>query len=278
MINRRVRRRLGELPVHLLLAPPIASVLFLLYYLASNALKPTVEFYQSEVSIPHSLHLSAISDALGEGKMLIALRNSLILTGSSVLLALGVGAAAAFALARLRVPARTTVFVAMLVPMAVSPLIVTIPLFAQMSQLGLVNTFAGAILIYLGLRLSFTIYVLEGVFRDLPDGLFEAARIDGASEFHIFSRIVLPLAAPGLVAVSIVNMLEVWNDLVIGYLFLSNDSVRPLTATVVSLQQKFASNPQRIFAGLLLGALPMLILYGIFQRAFVKGLMGGAFK
>ena len=266
------------MPVHLVLAIPIASIVFLLYYLTSNTLKSTVEFYQSEVSIPHALRFDAIGGALGEGGMLLALRNSLILTGVSVVLAVGVGAAAAFALARLHVPARTSVFVAMLVPMAVSPLIVTIPLFAQMSHLGLVNTFEGAILIYLGLRLSFTIYVLEGVFRNLPDGLFEAARIDGASEWLVFSRIVLPLAAPGLVAVSIVNMLEIWNDLLIGYLFLSNDNVRPLTATVVALQQKFASDPQRIFAGLLIGAVPMLILYAIFQKAFVRGLMGGAFK
>jgi ABC-type glycerol-3-phosphate transport system permease component len=277
-VRRTAHRFLNELPVHALMLVPAVSVVFLLYYLVSNTLKPATDFYRSEIDLPSSLSVDALGSALIDGGMLTSLRNSVVLTGTSVFLAILIGAAAAYALARLRIPGKQLVFVAMLVPMSISPMVVTIPLFAQLSDAGLVNTFTGGIIVYVGLRLSFTIYVLEGIFRELPDELFEAARIDGASEARIFLRILLPIAAPGIAAVALLNMLEVWNDLLVGLLFLSDPDVIPLAANVVSFQQKFATDPQRIFAGLFIAALPMLLIFIIAQRWFIRGLMGGAFK
>jgi ABC-type glycerol-3-phosphate transport system permease component len=285
-MNPRTRRRLrrarrkfvGELPVHLFLLPPVTSVLFLLYYLASNTLKPLGEFYRSDLAFPHSISLHALDAAAHDGGMLLALRNSVILTSLTVLISVLIGAAAAFALSRLHLRFKQVTFVAMLVPMSISPMIVTIPLFAQLSKAGLIDTFTGGVLVYVGLRLSFTIYVLEGIFRELPDELFESARIDGAGDTRVFWGILLPLAGPGLAAVSLMNMLEVWNDLLIGLLFLSSPDVIPISANVVSFQQKFSADPQMVFAGLFLAALPMLVIYLVAQRYFVRGLMGGAFK
>ena len=166
----------------------------------------------------------------------------------------------------------------MLVPMSISPMIVTIPLFAQLAKWGLINTFTGGILIYAGLQISFSMYVLEGIFRELPDELFEAAKLDGAGDLQIFFRILLPMAGPGLTAVALFASLATWNDLLIGLLFLSDPDVIPISANVVSFQQKFSSDPQMIFAGLFLAALPMLIIYALTQRFFVRGLIGGAFR
>jgi raffinose/stachyose/melibiose transport system permease protein len=276
--RRGLRRLAGELPLHLALLVPMASIVFLLYYLVSNALKPTQEFYESEIAFPESVSFEALSRALDEGNMLTALRNSVVLTSAGVAASVLIGAAAAYAIARLRLRWKGLVFVAMLAPMSISPIIVTIPLFAQLSDAGLVNTFLGGIIVYVGLRLSFTIFVLEGVFRELPDELFEAARIDGASNRRIFWRVLLPMAAPGIAAVALINTLEIWNDLLIGLLFLSAPDVIPLSANVVTFQQKYSTDPQIVFAGLLLAALPMLLIYIVAQRFFVRGLMGGAFK
>lgn len=278
VILSRGRRWRDELPVHAVLFLPMASIVFLLYYLFSNAVKPTAQFYDSEIAVPTALSFDALVTAATSGGMLLALRNSIILTTASVLLALVLGAAASYALARLNLPAKRLIFVAMLVPMSLSPMILAVPLFAQLARAGLINTFAGGVLIYVGLRLSFTVFVLEGVFRELPDELFDAARVDGAGEWSMFIRVLLPVAAPGLAAVSVFNMLEIWNDLLIGLLFLSTPDTIPLSANVVSFQQKFSANPQIVFAGLTIGALPMLIAYGFLQRFFIKGLMGGAFK
>lgn len=274
----RGKRLRDELPVHAALFLPMASIVFLLYYLFSNTLKPTADFYDSEIAFPTGLSFDALFAAATDGGMLLALRNSVVLTAASVLLALVLGAAASYALARLDLPGKRLIFVAMLVPMSLAPMILAVPLFAQLAQVGLINTFAGGILIYVGLRLSFTVFVLEGVFRELPDELFDAARVDGAGPWAAFVRVLLPVAAPGLAAVSVFNMLEIWNDLLIGLLFLSTPETIPLAANVVGFQQRFSANPQTVFAGLAIGALPMLLAYGLLQRFFVKGLMGGAFK
>ena len=266
-------KRLGrDLPVHAFLFIPNASVLFVGYYLISNALKPTFEFYRSEFALPTRLSLDAVIRAMEGGGMLMALRNSVILAGTSTLIALFFGACAAFAFSRLEIRFKQILFTGMLVPMSISPIVVTIPLFAQMAELGLVNTFAGGILIYAGLRISFVIYVLEGAFRDLPDEIFEAARIDGAKPPTVFFLVLLPMAAPSLAAVGLFCILETWNDLLIGLLFLSSPDVIPITANVVAFQQKFSADPQIIFAGLFMSALPLLIVYVFAQRFFIQGL------
>lgn len=276
--RRRLARLQHDLPVHLLLLIPNGSVAFLLYYLASNTLKPKNEFYKSETSFPVEISFEALRNAIDFGGMLIALRNSLILTSASTLVAVFFGACAAYAFSRLKLPWKQAIFVSMLVPMSISPMVVTIPLFAQLAQLGLVNTFAGGILVYAGLQLSLAIYVLDGVFRELPDEVFEAARVDGASDVRIFFSILLPMAGPGLVAVALFVALATWNDLLVGLLFLSDPDVIPITANVVTFQQKFSTDPQIIFAGLFLAALPMLVVYVFAQRFFIRGLTGGAFR
>lgn len=279
MLQRRTRRRLlSEAPIHLFLLLPNLSVLFLLYYLASNALKPKAEYYASEFALPRQFSLDAIRGAIENGNVLVALRNSVILTGASTLLSVFLGACAAYAFAQLRLRWKTAVFVAMLIPMSISPLIVSVPLFAQLARADLINTFTGGILVFVGLQISFAIYVLDGVFRQIPEEVIEAARLDGAKPVRIFFVVVLPMALPGLTATAVFVMLAVWNDLLVGLLFINSPSTIPITANVVTFQQKFSTDPQAIFAGLLLSALPMLVVYALVQRFFVRGLAGGAFR
>jgi ABC-type glycerol-3-phosphate transport system permease component len=278
MLTRRTRRRiLSEAPVHLLLAVPSISILFLFYYLASNALKPKAEYYASEFALPQRLSLDAILAAINQGNMLVALRNAFILTAASTLLSVFFGACAAYAFAQLKLRWKTAVFVAVLIPMSISPLIVSIPLFAQFARAGLINTLTGGVIVYVGLQISFAVYVLDGVFRQIPDEVIEAARIDGAKPLRIFFFVVLPMALPGLAATSLFVMLGVWNDLLVGLLFINDPDTIPITANVVTFQQKFSTDPQIVFAGLFMAALPMLVLYALAQRYFVRGL-GGAFR
>ncbi|MGE3872005.1 MAG: carbohydrate ABC transporter permease [Parvibaculaceae bacterium] len=278
MLTRHTRRRiLSEAPVHLLLAIPSISILFLFYYLASNALKPKAEYYASEFALPRTLSLDAILAAVDRGNMLVALQNAAILTTVATLVSVFFGACAAYAFAQLRVRWKTAIFVAMLIPMSISPLIVSIPLFAQFARAGLINTLTGGVIIYVGLQISFAIYVLDGVFRQIPEEVIEAARIDGAKPMRIFFVVVLPMALPGLAATSLFVMLGIWNDLLVGLLFINDPATIPITANVVTFQQKFSTDPQIIFAGLFMAALPMLVVYALAQRYFVRGL-GGAFR
>lgn len=275
--HQTLRRALREAPVHAFLLLPNLSVLFLLYYLVSNALKPQAEYYASEFALPRSLSLDALHAAATDGNMMGALWNSIVLTSVSTAVAVFFGACAAYAFAQLRVRWKTAIFVAMLVPMSISPLIVSVPLFAQMAKLGLINTYFGGMIVYVGLQVSFAIYVLDGVFRQIPEEVIEAARIDKAGPVRIFFSIVLPMAAPGLAATALFVMLAVWNDLLVGLLFLSSPDTIPITANVVTFQQKFSADPQIIFAGLTISAMPILLVYAIAQRWFIGGL-GGTFR
>ena len=277
MAQRKLRRRLREIPVHAFLLIPNLSVLFLLYYLASNALKPKLEYYRSEFALPRSFSFEAIQNSIEFGNMLIALRNSVILTTGATLTAVFLGACAAYAFSHLRLKWKTAIFVAMLVPMSISPLIVSVPLFAQLAKAGLINTHLGGIIVYVGLQVSFAVYVLDNVFRQIPEEVIEAARIDGAKHIRIFFVIVLPMAAPGLTATALFVVLAVWNDLLVGLLFVNSPQTIPITANVVTFQQKYSTDPQMIFAGLFLSAIPMLIVYAFAQKFFVRGL-GGAFR
>ena len=275
--HQSLRRALREAPVHAFLLLPNLSVLFLLYYLVSNALKPQAEYYASEFALPRSLSLDALHAAATDGNMMGALWNSIVLTSVSTAVAVFFGACAAYAFAQLHVRWKTAIFVAMLVPMSISPLIVSVPLFAQMAKLGLINTYFGGMIVYVGLQVSFAIYVLDGVFRQIPEEVIEAARIDKAGPVRIFFSIVLPMAAPGLAAAALFVMLAVWNDLLVGLLFLSSPETIPITANVVTFQQKFSADPQIIFAGLTISAMPILLVYAIAQRWFIGGL-GGTFR
>lgn len=279
MLASRTRRRIvSEGPVHLFLLVPNLSVVFLLYYLASNALKPKLEYYASEFAWPKQISFEAIRTAIGDGNMLRALENSLLLTTCATLFSVFFGACAAYAFVHLKIRWKTAIFVAMLMPMSVSPLIVSIPLFAQLAKVGLINTYLGGVVVYVGLQISFAIYLLDGVFRQIPDEVIEAARMDGAKPLRLFFVIVLPMALPGLAATAVFVMLAVWNDLLVGLLFINDPATIPITANVVTFQQKFSTNPQMIFAGLLLAALPMLLIYLVAQRLFIRGLAGGAFR
>jgi ABC-type glycerol-3-phosphate transport system permease component len=162
--------------------------------------------------------------------------------------------------------------------MTVPPVVMIVPLFVLYSQLGLISTYQGAILIYAGLITPFSVYLLATFFRTVPEELFEAARIDGASDFTMLWRIVLPLSLPALVTLVVVNSLYVWNDLLIAIIFLQDDAKRTLMAGISVFQGRYNNQVPLTMAGMVIASAPMLILYISFQKYFIRGLMAGAVK
>jgi ABC-type glycerol-3-phosphate transport system permease component len=162
--------------------------------------------------------------------------------------------------------------------MAVPPIVMIVPLFVLYSRIGLISTYQGAILIYAGLITPFSVYLLTTFFRTVPNELFESARMDGAGDFTILTRIVLPLSAPALVTLLVVNSLYVWNDLLIAIIFLQEDAKRTLMAGISVFQGRYNNQVPLTMAGMVIASAPMLILYIAFQKYFIRGLMAGAVK
>ena len=162
--------------------------------------------------------------------------------------------------------------------MAVPPVVMIVPLFVLYTQLGLISTYEGTILIYAGLITPFSVYLLTTFFRTVPKDLFESARIDGAGPFLILVKIVLPLSLPAIVTLVVVNSLYVWNDLLIAIIFLQDDAKRTLMAGISVFQGRYNNQVPLTMAGMVIASAPMLILYIVFQKHFIRGLMAGAIK
>jgi ABC-type glycerol-3-phosphate transport system permease component len=162
--------------------------------------------------------------------------------------------------------------------MVVPPVVLLVPLFVFGAQLGWISTFRLVILIYVGLMLPFSVYLLTSFFRTLPSSLIEAATIDGASSWDVFRRIVLPLSAAPIATLAVVNLLWVWNELLIALVFLQDDAKKSLMVGITGFQSRYNLNVPAIMAGLTLATLPIVILYLFGQRFFVRGLVSGAVK
>lgn len=229
-------------------------------------------------SIPSELRLSNFVKAWDVGNFSTYFRNSLIVTGLKVPLGILISSLAAYALAKMRFPFRDRVFLLFLLGLAIPVHVTLMPLFTLLRQLGLINTLAALFPPYLAFGLPLHIFILRGYFRSIPDELREAALIDGASEWQIYWRIIMPLATPALATVFIIDVLATWNELLIALVLLSSESVRTVPLGLLNFQGQFSSSQTQLNAGILIGIVPVLIVYMLFQRYLVSGLTAGAIK
>ncbi len=142
------------------------------------------------------------------------------------------------------------------------------------------DSHAGLILIYVAASLPFTVFVLTAFFRTLPNELREAALMDGASEYRVYSTVMMPLARPGLVTVAIFNFLGLWNEYLFGLVFLQSDKLKtlPLGLASISMQAQYKSDFGILFAGLVITMVPTLLVYIFLQERITKGITLGALK
>jgi ABC-type glycerol-3-phosphate transport system permease component len=247
-------------------------------FMVMTALKSDDEYTFNKIGFPHALVFDHFDVVLFESPFFAWMGNSAILAGGSVLLSTAVSCLGSYAIARMQFPGRQLLFSVSVALMAIPPVVMIVPLFVLYTRLDLISTYQGAILIYAGLVTPFSVYLLTTFFRTLPKELFEAARIDGAGDFLIFWRIVLPLSLPALLTLVVVNALYVWNDLLIAVLFLQDDAKRTLMAGISVFQGRYETQIPLVMAGMVIATAPMLILYIAFQKYFIRGLMAGAVK
>jgi ABC-type glycerol-3-phosphate transport system permease component len=157
-------------------------------------------------------------------------------------------------------------------------LLLMVPIYVEMVQLGLLDTYGSVIFLYTALNLPFNVYLMTAYFRSVPDELIEAARIDGAGIHRTFQLILLPLAKPAIATLVIFNVLWAWNEFLFALLMLQSDGVKTLTVGVLQLQGRFVSDYPALMAGLLITSLPVIGAYLVFQRHLVRGIVAGASK
>ena len=260
----------------LLLATFLALVPSL--FMVVTSFKGQTEYAFNKTGLPHPPVLDHYDTILFNSPFFAWMGNSIILAGGAVILSTIVSCLGAYAIARMEFKGRRLLFSVSTALMAVPPVVMIVPLFVLYSQLELISTYEGAILIYAGLITPFSVYLLTTFFRTLPRELFESARMDGAGDLLILWRIVLPLSLPALLTLVVVNALYVWNDLIIAIIFLQDDAKRTLMAGISVFQGRYEDQIPLTMAGMVIASAPMVILYVVFQKYFIRGLMAGSVK
>ena len=252
--------------------------LFPVYFMVVSAFKTKGEYLASKWNLPHSFFLHNFVTAFAGEKFFIRFANSTILTVGAVAVSLVIACLAAYAFARMDFPGKRTLFNLILSLMVVPPVVMVVPLFVSMVRWGLVNTYPGTILIYVGLLLPFSIYLMTNFFQTIPKEIVEAARMDGCSNQGVFWKIMMPLSAPALITLVVVNALWVWNELLIALVFMQKDELKTLMVGIAALRSRNYVDIPATMAGLLIATIPIVVLYLFGQKYFIRGLVSGAVK
>lgn len=254
----------------------MAVILFPLFFIFNNALKTRDLYLANQLTLATSPTWENYAKVFQYPRLLSWFGNSLILTAVSVGLCTLIAILAAYAFANLQFPGRDTLFNLITPLMVIPPIVMLIPMFVLFQRLRLINNLAGPIIIYTGLMLPFTIFLLRNFFITIPREIREAALLDGCSSFQMVTRIIMPLSRPALVTSMIVNAVWVWNELLIALVFLQTEEQRTLIVGIAaSLQKRFNLDVPSLMAGLAIATVPMIILYIVGQNALVRGLTAG---
>jgi ABC-type glycerol-3-phosphate transport system permease component len=253
-------------------------VLFPIYFMLVSSFKTEAEYSANKWGLPHGLDWNNFTTALAGNKFPLRFANSAILTVGAVAISLVIACLAAFAFARMQFPAKRLLFNLILSLMVIPPVVMIVPLFVSMVRWQLVNTYQGTILIYTGLLLPFSIYLMTNFFQTIPHEIIEAARIDGCSLLDVFWRIMLPLSGPAVVTLVVVNALWVWNELLIALVFMQKDELKTLMVGISALRSRNYVNIPATMAGLTIATIPIVVVYMLGQRYFIRGMVSGAVK
>jgi trehalose/maltose transport system permease protein len=257
----------------------IVFCLFPFYWIINTSLKTGAELSSGRLFPAHP-SLDNYSSIFRNGDFTTALRTSAIDAGAATLIALVIGSFAGYALARLRFPRKFLILAILLSISTFPPIAIAAPVFKLWTDIGLYNTYLGLILPFLTFVLPLTIYILVSFFREIPKELEEAALVDGCTHFQAFRKIVLPLAAPGLVTAGLLAFIFAWNEFLLSITLTSNASRRPVSAAIAFFtgSTQFQVPIGTISAALVAITIPLIVLVVIFQKRIVAGLTAGAVK
>jgi ABC-type glycerol-3-phosphate transport system permease component len=275
---RAARRVAGAFGRHGLLLLFCALSVLPIYFMVVNAFKTKAEYIGNRIGPPQSPSLASLAEAIGGGDLYLWLLNSCLVTIASVLLSTALAALAAYPISLMRWRPGPVVLGLLIVLLVVPPIVLVVPLFEMVVDLGQLNSLHTVIVIYTGIMLPFSTFLLASFFSTLSRPLIEAARLDGAGTWRVFWLIVLPLSVPALMTVVIVQALWVWNEVLVAVIFLQDQGLRTLMVGLTLFNSRYRHDVPVVMAGMMVAAVPMVLLYLAGQRFFIRGLTAGGVK
>jgi len=254
--------------------------LFAVGWLAMTSLKTNQEIFAGVWNLPKSFFLGGYIRALRQMKMGYFLMNSAVLSVTVVLTLNIIGSMSAYVLTRFKFRGARIILMYFISGMAIPGLLIVVPLYLWLNRLGLLDSLLGLGLVYVGVSLPFSTFVLTGFYKTIPSEIIDAAVVDGASDFGVFWRIAFPLARPGITTISIFNFLGVWNEYLLALVLLHTPerTTLPLGLYTLRMQQQMTTDWTSTFAAVILAMVPSLIIFLILQERLAAGLTTGALK
>jgi len=255
-------------------------VMFPMGWLIFSSFKTDQEIFFGPWALPESLQWNNFARAWSDARIGEYFINTLLVIVPAIFLTLLVASMAAYVIARFPFPGNRVLFYFFLAGMLFPVFLALVPLFFLLRDIKLLNTFSGLILVYIAYSLPFTVFFMTGFFRTIPSAFHEAAIIDGANQYQVFFRIMLPLAKSGLISMAIFNFLGMWNQYILPLILISKSDNYVLSQGLafLSLQQRYENDWSGLFAAITLIMIPTLVVYIIFQGQIQKGLTAGALK
>ncbi len=274
---RRAGRIVVRILVWALLIALVIAVLYPLLWMVFSSFKDNREVFDSPWGLPGHLRWHNFVQA-GDAGVVRYFTNSVIVTAASIITTTLFSAWAAYGLVRLKIPFGGTVLMLLLGGLMLAPTVALIPLFGLLQDLHIFDTYWALIVLYTAFRIPFTTFLIRAYMVDLSPEVDEAAKIDGATPGQTFWRIILPMSRPILVSAALLQALFAWNEFVFALVFISSGDRKTLPVGLMDMQSRLLTDWPVQFAGLTMAALPMIVLFLIGQRQFLRGLSDGIGK
>jgi len=253
-------------------------------WIVLSSLRPTVEIMaKPAVWIPQHLSLDAFTamfGALGHGAIPVGdyFRNSAIISVTSTVIAVAIGISGGYAFARFRFRGKSALFLSFMLTRTVPGVALSLPLFILFARLGVIDTHFALILVYVALNVPFTLWLIDGFFRQVPLDMAEAAQVDGCTRWQAFLHVELPLAGPGIASAAIFAFLTSWNEFALASQLTRSVNSKTLPVGLLDYTSEFTIDWRGMCALAVVMVAPALALTFIIQRHLVSGLTAGAVK
>lgn len=264
--------------VLVLLTLHVLLVVFPFIWMIYSTFKTNKEFMRSVWSLPTSFSLDAYVGAWSGGALGGYAVNSLLIMAGATIITVVVATLAGYALAVYRPRWMPAVELGLTAAMAIPAYVALVPLVVMLRGAGLLDTHTGVVLPTAAFNVPVTIFIMQAFFNTLPRELFDAARMDGASEWSIFARVALPIARPAMFTAAIVNMIWVWNDFLFPVVFINSPARKTLPVGLTDFVGEHITNYPVMLAAILIAAIAPLVLFIFFERQITAALLGGAVK
>jgi ABC-type glycerol-3-phosphate transport system permease component len=272
-VGRRARRRASAGTIFVVMLIVAVVMLYPFYYMINASFRTQAQFSAGAGHSLFSWH--QLFENLPVGRELI---NSSLICAMAIAIILVVSTTAGFAFAKLRYRGSTLVFLGVVACMLVPLQSIIIPEYVNLARFGLINHYLGAVLVYAALGIPFATFLMATYFHGISDELIEAAIIDGLGYERTFLTVALPLALPAIATVTVLQFVQIWDDLLVGLLFLQTPEQRTITVGLAALSAGRTTSTPALMAGSLISAIPAIIVFLIFQRYLVRGLTLGMGK